>query len=65
MCYLRQITGQRELQREDGTWRQVTAEKVLGKAGNQSLVGGELIKPKIKKNAGIFCWNYLMSITLK
>ena len=32
--FLRQITGQRVLQQEDGTWRQVTAEKVLEKAGS-------------------------------
>ena len=29
--------GQRAVQQEDGTWRQVAAEKVLEKAGTQSL----------------------------
>ena len=35
--FLRQIMGQREVQQEDGTWRQVATEKVLEKAGTQSL----------------------------
>ena len=35
---LRRITGQREVQQEDRTWRQVAAEKVLEKAGTQSLI---------------------------
>ena len=35
--FLRQITGQRAVQQEDGTWRQVASEKVLEKEGNQSL----------------------------
>ena len=35
--FLRRIMGQRAVQQEDGTWRQVAAEKVLDKAGTQSL----------------------------
>ena len=35
--FLRRIMGQRAVQQEDGTWRQVAAEKVLEKAGTQSL----------------------------
>ena len=33
----RQITGKRLVRQEGGTWRKVTAEKVLEKAGIQSL----------------------------
>ena len=35
--FLRQITGQRAVQQEDGTWRQVASEKVLEKSGTQYL----------------------------
>ena len=35
--FLRQITGQRVVQQEEGTWRQVAAQKVLEKAGTQPL----------------------------
>ena len=37
MGFLRQITGQRAVRQYDGDWRQVAAEKVLEKAGTQSL----------------------------
>ena len=35
--FLKQITGQREVRQKDGTWRCVTAEKVLKKAGTHYL----------------------------
>ena len=35
--FLRQITGQRAVRREDGTWRQVEEDKVFKKTGTQSL----------------------------
>ena len=35
--FLRHITGQREVQRKDGTWRRVAADKVIDKAGTQSF----------------------------
>ena len=37
MGFLNQITGQREVQQEDGTWRQVEEKKVLEKAESHSL----------------------------
>ena len=37
MGLLRQIMGQMVVQREDKTWCQVSTEKVLEKAGHQSL----------------------------
>ena len=37
IVFFRYITGQRAVRQEDGTWRQVTAEKVLEKAGTQYL----------------------------
>ena len=37
IVFFRHITGQRAVRQEDGTWRQVTAEKVLEKAGTQYL----------------------------
>ena len=35
--FLRQITGKRAMQRENGTWRKVSEEKVLEKAGTHSI----------------------------
>ena len=35
--FQRQIPGQRVEKRKDGTWRQVTADKVLEKSGTKSV----------------------------
>ena len=37
MVFLRRITRQAEVRQNYGTWRQVSAETVMKKAGNQTL----------------------------
>ena len=48
--FLRRITGRRAMQQEDGKYRKVEAEKLLKKAGTQSL--GTYIERRQEKVAG-------------